>query len=134
MLNMNHYNILENLLDVTFGRGSMREGYAVRHKTSVCHESGDLKIQLRFECPVNFNPRLGLTTQRKELDAVSIKALTEKVKNVKSDFKEKSGIALKMKILEESNPEVNHVSHNKELVRARYSRAIVYSLSVANDS
>jgi len=134
MLNMNHYNILENLLDVTFGRGSIREGYAIRHKTSTCPETGELKIALRFECPVNFNPRLGLETQKKELDAASIKALTEKVKTVKSDFKERAGVTLKLKILNEQNPEVVHVSHNRELVRARYSRIIVYSLSVGNVS
>lgn len=132
MLNMNHYNILENLLDVTFGRGSLREGYAIRHKTQVCHATGDTHIQLRFECPVNFNPRLGLTSQKKELDADSLKALSEKVKNVKKEFKEISGVSLKLDILNEDDSEVVHISHNRELVRARYSRSILYSLSVAD--
>ena len=130
MLTMEHLSVLENLFDVTFGRGSIMDGYAIRHKTKTCHDTGDFKIELRFECPVNFNPRLGLETQKKVLDNDSLKALTEKVKNVKVDFKEKAGVSLKLKILTENEPEVIHISHNKELVRARYSRTIEYALSV----
>ena len=132
MLKSNHHNILENLFDVTFGRGSLREGYAIRHKTDMCPVSGDTHLQVRFECPVNFNPRIGLATQKRELDSDSLKALTEKVKNVKKEFKEAAGVGLKLKILEQPDSEVNHISHNRELVRARYTRSILYSLSATN--
>tara|TARA_E500000331_G_scaffold300069_1_gene300794 strand:+ start:54 stop:458 length:405 start_codon:yes stop_codon:yes gene_type:complete len=132
MLKSKHHNILENLFDVTFGRGSLREGYAIRHKTQVCPTSGDTLLEIRFECPINFNPRLGLASQKKELDSDSIKALSEKVKNVKKEFKNASGVGLKLKILNEKPSEVQHISHNRELIRARYSRSILYSLSVTN--
>ena len=102
MLKSKHHNILENLFDVTFGRGSLREGYAIRHKTQVCPTSGDTLLEIRFECPINFNPRLGLASQKKELDSDSIKALSEKVKNVKKEFKNASGVGLKLKILNEN--------------------------------
>ena len=131
MLNMNHYSMLENLLDGTFGRGSTnRSVHAIRHKTEMCGKTGDILIELRFECPVNFNPSEGLMSQRKELDKDSMKALTDKVANVKKQFKELSGVALTMKVMNEAEPEVVPFSMDRTLVRARYSRTISYSLSV----
>ena len=134
MLDMNHHNILENLFNNTFGKGSIAEGHAIRHKTQVCPETGDTHISIRYECAINFNPRLGLTSQKKELDADSLKALNEKVKNVKKEFKEVVGVPLKMKILDEPDSNVREISHNRDLVRAVYSRAVTYALSVSDGS
>ena len=130
MIKMQHINALESILNETFGRTAIRDaGHAIRH-TMESH--GDaLVLNIRFECIVNFNPREGIINQKKELDNKSIKALNETISNAKKKFKEETGDTLK--ILKEHASEggdVEHISHNPSLVRARYTRNVLYYLGV----
>ena len=129
MLSIEQHNTLAGILNSTFGKPSIKgAGHAIRYNLRNGTE-GSLFIELRFETPVNFNPRLGLTSQRKQLDSQSLGALNECVRDAKKQFREKEGISLKLKVHAEPTPMVETISHNPELVRARYSRSIVYSLS-----
>ena len=130
MIKMQHINALESILNETFGRTAIRDsGHAIRH-TMESHEDG-IALNIRFECIVNFCPRAGITSQKKELDNTSIKALNETIKNAKKKFKEQTGDNLK--IIKEHNSEgghVEHISHNPSLVRARYTRNALYLIGV----
>lgn len=127
---MEHINALESILNETFGRSAIRDaGHAIRH--TMDNHNDMLALNIRFECIVNFNPREGIMNQKKELDNKSIKALNETIKNAKKKFKEQTGDTLK--IIKEQPSEggdVEHISHNPSLVRARYTRSALYYLGV----
>lgn len=127
---MQHINALESILNETFGRTAIRDaGHAIRH-TMESHNDM-LALNIRFECIVNFCPRAGIMNQKKELDNTSIKALNETIKNAKKKFKEQTGENLK--IIKEHTSEggdVEHISINPSLVRARYTRNALYYIGV----
>ena len=72
MLDMKQHNVLENIFDTTFGRGSLKEGHALKHKLGT-DVDGTLILELRYESACNFNPAAGLASQKKELDKDSFK-------------------------------------------------------------
>ena len=129
-MKMQHINALESILNETFGRSAIRDaGHAIRH-TMESHED-KIALNIRCECIVNFNPREGIMNQKKELDNKSIKALNETISNAKKKFKEETGESLK--IIKEQTAEggdVEHISHNPSLVRARYTRNALYYIGV----
>lgn len=129
MFNMKEYNALGQILDKTFGRGSIGDkGFAIRHNLGMCHTSGRPILEIRYETSMNFNPRHGLIEQKKTHDKISEEVLTGLVKEVKLEFKEITGKNLKFKDDKLTEPSIEHISHNPSLIRARYSRTIVHYL------
>ena len=61
MLDMKQHNVLENIFDTTFGRGSLKEGHALKHKLGT-DVDGTLILELRYESACNFNPAAGLAS------------------------------------------------------------------------
>ena len=130
MIKLEHVNALGNILNETFGKSAIRDaGHAIHH-TLESHNDV-LALKVRFECIVNFNPREGIMNQKKDLDNKSVKALNEVMVQAKKEFKEATGDTLKVKNEHVSEGgDVEHISHNPSLVRARYTRNILYWLDV----
>ena len=134
MLDIHELRVLGGLIDTSFGRTSIRDaGHAIAYKlVNHCDEGHTLEI--RYETIVNVNPVEGVQTAQKEYDDIAIKAINEAVKQLKSDFKEVSGRALKIKEFKserkgqqplfESNLEI--FSFNPSLLRGKYYRTIQY--------
>ena len=134
MLDIHELRALGGLIDTTFGRTSIREaGHAIAYKLiNHCDEGHTLEI--RFETIVNVIPGEGIQTKQKEFDDMSIKMINEAVKELKADFKEVAGRALKIKEFKserkgqqplfDSNLEI--FSFNPSLLRGKYYRTIQY--------
>ena len=134
MLDIHELRALGGLIDTSFGRTSIREaGHAIAYKlVNHCDEGHTLEI--RFETIVNVVPGEGIQTKQKEFDDISIKMINEAVKELKADFKEVAGRALKIKEFKserkgqqplfDSNLEI--FSFNPSLLRGKYYRTIQY--------
>ena len=122
-MNFNDMNSLGQALQVSFGRSSIRDkGYGCNYKiySGAGGEDGDHILELRFETVVNCNPREGMDPHMKQLNDESEKVLNQCLTEAKGEFKELAGKALKCKPLDDVRPQVEHISHNISLVRARY--------------
>ena len=133
--NMEDMHALGSLINSSFGKSSINNaGYGVKATivgSSVEEEQVNPILEIRFETLVNFNPRHGMQNQVKEVDRNCNKMLEEKLKEIKKEFKESAGKTLKAtKRYEQEKPNVVHISHNADLVRAKYSRLIQYELIV----
>ena len=132
---MEDINVLGSIIDSSFGRSSINDaGYGVKASLAGS-KSTDVGtnpvLEIRFETLVNFNPRHGMQTQLKEVNRQCDKMLTEKITEIKRTFKENSGKSLKAnQLFTQKEPRVDHISHNLDLVRARYSRLVQYELKV----
>jgi len=135
-ITMEQWNILGSLINSTFGKSSISDaGHGV--KASLAGHSGnldsdDLKpiLEIRFETLANYNPIEGIRNQKNDLDKQSLKMLNEKISQIKKEFREESGKILKTKEIKTPDSLVEHLSHNRSLVRVRYSRKIYYELYV----
>ena len=128
---MQQHNILEGILDSTFGKGSMAEktGQALRHKIGT-DVDGTIMLEIRYERGVNFNPLEGIEKQKKSLDKDSFDAIGKKIAEVKKIFREESETTLKVKPISDPQSDVTPISMNRTLVRARYRANVVYEISV----
>ena len=134
MLDIHELRVLGGLIDTTFGRTSIREaGHAIAYKLiNHCDEGHTLEI--RFETIVNVIPGEGIQTKQKEFDDISIKMINEAVKELKSDFKEVAGRALKIKEFKSErkgqqplfDSHLEIFSFNPSLLRGKYYRTIQY--------
>ena len=134
MLDIHELRVLGGLIDTTFGRTSIREaGHAIAYKLiNHCDEGHTLEI--RFETIVNVTPGEGIQTKQKEFDDVSIKMINEAVKQLKADFKEVAGRALKIKEFKSDrkgqqplfDSHLEIFSFNPSLLRGKYYRTIQY--------
>ena len=134
MLDIHELRVLAGLSDTTFGRTSIREaGHAIAYKLiNHCDEGHTLEI--RFETIVNVIPGEGIQTKQKEFDDISIKMINEAVKELKSDFKEVAGRALKIKEFKSErkgqqplfDSHLEIFSFNPSLLRGKYYRTIQY--------
>ena len=134
MLDIHELRVLGGLIDTSFGRTSIRDaGHAIAYKLiNHCDEGHTLEI--RYETIVNVNPVEGVQTEQKKHDDISIKAISEAVSELKSEFKEISGRALKIKEFKsersgqqplfESRLEI--FSFNPSLLRGKYYRTIQF--------
>ena len=134
MLDIHELRALGGLINTTFGKTSIREaGHAIAFKmVNHCDEGHTLEI--RFETVVNVDPLQGIQTAQKEYDDISIKMINEAVKQLKADFKDVAGRALKIKEFKsdrsgqtplfESHLEI--FSFNPSLLRGKYYRTIQY--------
>jgi len=130
---MNQHNILENILNSTFGKASMQNlnatNHALRHKISTDLD-GKLMLEIRYERGVNFNPREGLDNQKKALDKDSFEAIGKRIAEAKKTFREEAEATLKTKPIGDGQSDLVAISMNPSLVRARYRATIVYEISV----
>ena len=134
MLDIHELRALGGLIDTTFGRTSIREaGNAIAYKL-INHCDDGHTLEIRFETIVNVNPVEGVQTAQKDYDDISIKAINEAVSQLKKDFREVAGRALKINEfnsdragqtpLFESRLEI--FSFNPSLLRGKYYRTIQY--------
>lgn len=134
MLDIHELRALSGLINTTFGKSSIRDaGHAVAYKL-INHCDDGHTLEIRFETIVNVDPMEGIQTKQKEYDDVSIKMINEAVKELKADFKEVAGRALKIKEFKserkgqqplfESRLEI--FSFNPSLLRGKYYRTIQY--------
>ena len=134
MLDIHELRVLGGLIDTSFGRTSIRDaGHAIAYKLiNHCDEGHTLEI--RFETIVNVIPGEGIQTKQKEFDDVSIKMINEAVKQLKADFKEVAGRALKIKEFKSErkgqqplfDSHLEIFSFNPSLLRGKYYRTIQY--------
>lgn len=134
MLDIHELRVLGGLIDTSFGRTSIRDaGHAIAYKlVNHCDEGHTLEI--RFETIVNVIPGEGIQTKQKEFDDVSIKMINEAVKQLKADFKEVAGRALKIKEFKSDrkgqqplfDSHLEIFSFNPSLLRGKYYRTIQY--------
>ena len=136
MLDIHELRVLGGLTQTYFGKSSIQDaGHAIAYKVmNHCDEGCTLEV--RYETIVNVNPVEGVQTAQKEHDDVSRKAIDEAVKDLKKDFKEVAGRALKIKEFKserkgqqplfESRLEI--FSFNPSLLRGKYYRTIQYHI------
>ena len=136
MLDLHETRILAGLTQTYFGKSSIREaGHAIAYKT-INHCDDGFVLEVRYETLVNVNSREGVRTAQDEYDDISRKMIDEQVKQLKKDFKELAGRALKIKEfksdragqqpLRESFLEI--ISFNPSLLRGKYYRTIQYHI------
>jgi len=134
MLDIHELRVLGSLIDTSFGKSAIREaGHAIAYKL-VNHCDDGHTLEIRYETIVNVNPREGVQTEQQRHDELSITAINEAVKELKADFREVAGRALKIKEFKsdrkgqqplfESNLEI--FSFNPSLLRGKYYRTIQY--------
>ena len=133
MLSSNQHNILEGILNATFGKASMEDlastQHALRHKLGTDLD-GKLILEIRYERGVNFAPSQGLATQKKELDKNSFDAIGKKISDTKKEFRELAEATLKCKPISDGQSEIIPISFNPSLVRARYKAHVLYEIDV----
>lgn len=134
MLDLHELRVLGGLIDTTFGRTSIQEaGHAIAYKLMNHCDEGHI-LEVRYETIVNIDPLMGIQTEQKRHDDISIKAINEKVTEIKKDFKDIAGRALKIKEMksERSGQQPLFDSHldvfsfNPSLLRGKYYRTIQY--------
>jgi len=136
MLDLHEQRILAGLTQTYFGKSSIREaGHAIAYKT-INHCDEGFVLEVRYETLVNVNSREGVRTAQEEHDDVSRKMIDEQVKQLKKDFKELSGRALKIKEFKSERPGqsplresfLEIISFNPSLLRGKYYRTIQYHI------
>lgn len=134
MLDIHELRVLGGLTQTYFGKTSIKEaGHAIAYKI-VNHCDDGHTLEIRYETIVNVNPVEGIQTEQQRQDDISIKAINEAVKELKGDFKEVAGRALKIKEFKsdrsgqqplfESYLEI--FSFNPSILRGKYYRTIQY--------
>lgn len=134
MLNIHELRVLGSLTDTSFGKSSIRDaGHAIAYKI-VNHCDDGYTLEIRYETVVNVNPMEGIQTEQKRQDDISITAINEAVKELKADFKEVAGRALKIKEFKSDrsgqtplfDSHLEIFSFNPSLLRGKYYRTIQY--------
>ena len=125
ILTFEETNILGNIINTSFGKASTRDaGYGIT--TSLAGN----RLTLKYATVVHFNSSDGLTTQKKEHERQSNEMLQQKIKEVKADFREQAGRALKVSEID-SKDDVELISATAYSERkiAYYRRALVFEIS-----
>ena len=125
MLNYQDIIALNEAIDSTFGRSSIRDaGHGIHCAIKAGSTEGEHILEIRYETIITMHPHNVETTQR-EYDDVSIKALNEEIKKIKADFKEISGKTLTAtKGTNKSYLDI--ISHNPSVLRGKYYNTIQY--------
>ena len=125
ILTFEEINILGNIINYSFGSASMKDaGYGIT--TSL---GGNL-MTLKYATVVHFNSSDGLATQKKEHERQSNEMLDKKLAEVKADFREQAGRALKLKeVSNKDDVELISATAYSERKIAYYRRAIVFEIS-----
>ena len=134
MLNLQELQILGGIIQTTFGKSSIQEsGNAIAYKLMNHCDEGHI-LEIRYETIVNVDPSIGIQTEQKRHDDISIKAINQKVSELKSEFKEISGRALKIKEMKSErkgqqplfDSHLDVFSFQRSLLRGKYYRTIQY--------
>jgi hypothetical protein len=134
MLNLQELQILGGIIQTTFGKSSIQEsGNAIAYKLMNHCDEGHI-LEIRYETIVNVDPSIGIQTEQKRHDDISIKAINQKVSELKSEFKEISGRALKIKEMKSErkgqqplfDSHLDVFSFQPSLLRGKYYRTIQY--------
>ena len=125
ILTFEETNILGNILNTSFGKSSTRDaGYGI--KTTLAGNS----LTIKYQTIVHFNSSDGLATQKKEHERQSNEMLSKKMTEIKADFREQSGRALKIKEVSNSDDEeLVSASAYSERKIAYYRRALIFEIS-----
>ena len=109
----------------TFGKSSTKDkGYGIT--TSM---AGD-KLTLRYNVVVHFNSSDGLATQKKEEERRSNEMLNAALKDVKAEFREVAGRALKVKEIGNTDDvELISATAQSERKIAYYRRYLTFEIS-----
>ena len=87
-------------------------------------------MTLKYATVVHFNSSDGLATQKKEHERQSNEMLEKKLAEVKADFREQAGRALKLKeVSNKDDVELISATAYSERKIAYYRRAIVFEIS-----
>jgi hypothetical protein len=134
MLDLQELRVLSGIIDTTFGRSSIQmAGHAIAYKLMNHCDEGHI-LEVRYETIINIDPSMGIQTEQKRHDDLSIKAINEKIQEVKSEFKELSGRSLKIKEMKSDrkgqqplfDSHLDVFSFNPSLLRGKYYRTIQY--------
>jgi len=134
MLDIHELRVLGGLTQTYFGKTSIKEaGHAIAYKI-VNHCDDGHTLEIRYETIVNVNPVEGIQTEQQKQDDISIKAINEAVKELKADFKEVAGRALKIKEFKSDrsgqqplfDSHLEIFSFNPSILRGKYYRTIQY--------
>lgn len=125
ILTFEEINALGNILNTSFGGSSTRDaGYGIT--TSL---AGNL-LTLKYATVVYFNSSDGLATQKKEHERQSNEMLQKKLADVKKEFREQAGRALKLKeVNNRDDVELISASAPSERKIAYYRRQIIFEIS-----
>lgn len=126
MLDYEQLRALNECVDTTFGRSSIRDaGHAVHCK--ILNGMDDTHIlEIRFESIVTTHPHK-IESTKLEYDDVSIKALNEEIKKIKADFKDMTGKTLNA-TKGDHNSRMDIYSYNPSVARGRYFNTIEYKI------
>lgn len=125
ILTFEELNILGNIINYSFGSSSTKDaGYGITTTLG-----GNL-LTLKYATVVHFNSSDGLTTQKKEHERQSNEMLNKKLAEVKADFREQAGRAIKLKeVSNKDDVELISATAYSERKIAYYRRAIVFEIS-----
>ena len=125
ILTFEESNILGNIINDTFGKSTTRDaGYGI--KTTL----GGNILSLRYTTIVHFNSSEGLLTQKKEYERQSNEMLNKKLAEIKSEFRELSGRAIKIKEVSKTDDvELVSASAYSERKIAYYRREFKFEIS-----
>ena len=137
MLDIHELRVLGGLTQSYFGKTSIQEaGHAIAYKI-MNHCDDGYTLEIRYETIVTVNPVEGIQTEQQRQDDLSVKMINEAVKQLKADFKEVAGRALKIKEFKsdrsgqqplfDSNLEI--FSFNPSILRGKYYRTIQYHVN-----
>ena len=125
ILTFEELNILGNIINYSFGSSSTKDaGYGITTTLG-----GNL-LTLKYATVVHFNSSDGLATQKKEHERQSNEMLNKKLAEVKADFREQAGRAIKLKeVSNKDDVELISATAYSERKIAYYRRAIVFEIS-----
>jgi hypothetical protein len=123
MLNNEEINCLGNILNNTWGKSNNNNGRTLTSKLK------DDVVSLTFHTVVNFASEQALREQTTVLNDESNQFLGSMVSDIKSKFKEKTGNALKLNELSDSdNIEMIQASINSPRKIALYRRTVTLEI------
>ena len=123
MLSTQEVNALGQILDTTFRSGN---GYV-----SINHHLQDTMLVLTYQTIVHFASEQSLQVQVRRLAEESTDLMSQYVTNVKKEFKDSTGIPLKLKeLLDRDNIELVSATSNSPRKIAYYRRQ--FELAVEN--
>ena len=125
ILTFEELQALGSILNYSFGKSSTRDaGYGIT--TSL---QGGL-LTLKYQTVVHFNSSDGLATQKNEHERQSNEMLQKKLTEVKEEFREAAGRALKLKEIDNKDDvELISATAYSERKIAYYRRKITFEIS-----
>ena len=126
MLNSSEINVIGNIIDTTWGRYSTAKSPTVSIKASL---SGDM-LTLNYTTVVYFASEHAMSQQLPRYQDESAQVCNDYMKDLRKEFKESAGRALKVKEQDSSDSvEVIYVSSTSPRKTAYYRRVTTFLVS-----